>query len=302
MRPEALAALTQAAGTPGNPSSIHHEGQRARRRVDEAARQVLAFLGVPAWELVWTGSVAEALALAQGARMPGGIAARLLDRSRMGAWWPAPILGGPTAAPTAHATPTESAAGARTGRVGDLGEAEVLVASPNAWGGPRGLAVVATLRGLTLPSLWSGGGQQRGVRSGSLPVALIVAAGEASRVACAVRDLELERAQRVTQHLESVRQVLVNGEFAGAGSHVELGTLVIDVLPRQPQQRPQPVSDPTRLSASGELDRLQAALDSVGLACALEPGPRLVLTSGWSTTPEELAPLANMLQTALASA
>jgi len=49
---------------PGNPSSIHAFGQRAKARLDEARQAVAALIGAPASELVLTGGGTEAINLA----------------------------------------------------------------------------------------------------------------------------------------------------------------------------------------------------------------------------------------------
>ena len=49
---------------PGNPSSIHAFGQRAKARLDEARQAVAALIGAPASEIVLTGGGTEAINLA----------------------------------------------------------------------------------------------------------------------------------------------------------------------------------------------------------------------------------------------
>ena len=60
-------------GTPGNPSSVHRLGRRARAVVETARRQLGAALGVVAGELVFTSGATEALHVAiAGLTPPGG--------------------------------------------------------------------------------------------------------------------------------------------------------------------------------------------------------------------------------------
>jgi cysteine desulfurase len=70
----------------------------------------------------------------------------------------------------------------------DLGawSAAALALSAHKLGGPQGVGVAVLRRGLALEPLAHGGGQDRGVRSGTFPVGLIAACGEA--VALAVAD------------------------------------------------------------------------------------------------------------------
>ncbi|MGN7800940.1 cysteine desulfurase family protein [Leifsonia sp. 22587] len=64
MRPEAIAAYTEAMGVVGNPSSIHSQGQQARRMLEEARERVAATLGADPIEVVFTSGGTEAINLA----------------------------------------------------------------------------------------------------------------------------------------------------------------------------------------------------------------------------------------------
>lgn len=64
MRPEAIAALTAALGSVGNPASIHSAGQQAKRLLEESREAVAATLGVDGIEVIFTGSGTEAVNLA----------------------------------------------------------------------------------------------------------------------------------------------------------------------------------------------------------------------------------------------
>ena len=74
IRPEALAAMTAALAEPGNASSVHGPGRRARRLIEEARTKVAALAGVePSW-VTFTSGGTEANNLALG----GLPAARIL--------------------------------------------------------------------------------------------------------------------------------------------------------------------------------------------------------------------------------
>ncbi len=62
--PEVWAAMAAAADAFGNPSSVHAEGQRARRAVEEAREQVAALVGALPGEVLLTSGGTEANALA----------------------------------------------------------------------------------------------------------------------------------------------------------------------------------------------------------------------------------------------
>src|SRR5919198_840768 len=60
MLPEAIAAVTEAMGQLGNPSSLHTAGRAARRRVEEARESLAASLGARPSEIVFTSGGTEA--------------------------------------------------------------------------------------------------------------------------------------------------------------------------------------------------------------------------------------------------
>ncbi len=58
--PEAVAAVTEALGQVGNPSSLHRAGRRARRTVEESREQLAAALGAGPSEVLFTAGGTEA--------------------------------------------------------------------------------------------------------------------------------------------------------------------------------------------------------------------------------------------------
>jgi cysteine desulfurase len=64
MRQEAVAAIGQAMQMHGNPSSVHADGRRARRVVEEAREHVAALVGAEPAQVVFTSGGSEANALA----------------------------------------------------------------------------------------------------------------------------------------------------------------------------------------------------------------------------------------------
>lgn len=70
VRPEAAVAMAEAFGQVGNPSSVHHFGRRAKKRVEDAREQVAALIGAAPADIVFTsgGTEANALALAGSGR------------------------------------------------------------------------------------------------------------------------------------------------------------------------------------------------------------------------------------------
>jgi cysteine desulfurase len=70
LRPEARAAMAAAWDLPGNPSSVHEEGRKARRVVEDARAAVAAAVGALPRNVIFTsgGTEANALALTPGLR------------------------------------------------------------------------------------------------------------------------------------------------------------------------------------------------------------------------------------------
>ncbi len=64
MSPSVITAYSSALAVVGNPSSIHSQGQNAKRMLEEAREQVAASLGADSVEVVFTGSGTEAVNLA----------------------------------------------------------------------------------------------------------------------------------------------------------------------------------------------------------------------------------------------
>lgn len=64
MTPEVIAAYTSALGVVGNPSSIHSQGQQAKRMLEEAREAVAAAVGADSVEVTFTSGGTEAINLA----------------------------------------------------------------------------------------------------------------------------------------------------------------------------------------------------------------------------------------------
>lgn len=72
VKPEVAAAMSEALGACGNPSSVHGFGRLARRRLEEAREEVAALVAAARGRVIFTsgGTEANALALALGAGRP----------------------------------------------------------------------------------------------------------------------------------------------------------------------------------------------------------------------------------------
>lgn len=80
LRPQAAAALAEAAGVPGNPSSVHAEGRAARRLVERAREEVAALVGAEPGNVVFTSGGTEANMLALTAAIETATEKRPRDR------------------------------------------------------------------------------------------------------------------------------------------------------------------------------------------------------------------------------
>ena len=80
LRPEAREAMAAAWDLPGNPSSVHEEGRKARRVVEDARAAVASAIGAVSRNVVFTsgGTEANALALTPGLRRGAGAPVRRL--------------------------------------------------------------------------------------------------------------------------------------------------------------------------------------------------------------------------------
>jgi cysteine desulfurase len=80
LRPEARDAMAAAWDLPGNPSSVHAEGRKARRLVEDARAVVAGAVGALPRNVVFTsgGTEANALALTQGLRLKSAPAVQRL--------------------------------------------------------------------------------------------------------------------------------------------------------------------------------------------------------------------------------
>lgn len=72
VRPEAVAAVTQALAAVGNPSSVHAAGRAARARLETARTQVAELIGAPASTVVFVSGGTEANALALESAIAAG--------------------------------------------------------------------------------------------------------------------------------------------------------------------------------------------------------------------------------------
>ena len=85
--------------------------------------------------------------------------------------------------------------------------------------GPKGIGALFVRRRprVRMKSILSGGGQERGFRSGTLPTPLVVGMGEAARIASEEMEMEQARLQRMSDRflaavMDNVKDVFLNGD------------------------------------------------------------------------------------------
>jgi cysteine desulfurase len=103
--------------------------------------------------------------------------------------------------------------------------------------GPKGAGALWLRRGARLTPLWSGGGQQGGLRSGTLAVPMICALAEAARLAVAALAAEARRLEALRARLEG--EVLAAGlaarvNGAGAPRVPHIASLALPGVPAEP--------------------------------------------------------------------
>ena len=101
--------------------------------------------------------------------------------------------------------------------------ADLVSLSAHKFGGPKGVGVLVVRDGVTVTPRQLGGGQERGLRSGTQDVAGIVAAAVAARLTAAGRPVEVERAAKQ-------RDRLLDGLLASVPGLIETGAVPGEVV------------------------------------------------------------------------
>ena len=212
MRPEARAAVMAAMDVVGNPSSVHAEGRAAKAIVEKARDQVAALLGCRAVEVVFTSGATEAAGILGRTSDKHDVYVQdtahdcLMAHSRLGgsadgghtlAWG---LANGETGAITEP--PVKGGEGYAFGArkadwlLLDLAQAagripiafswsgaDFAIVSAHKLGGPKGVGALIVRDGVDITPLQTGGGQEKGRRSGTENVAGIAGFGAAAEAA-----------------------------------------------------------------------------------------------------------------------
>ncbi|MBY5163301.1 cysteine desulfurase family protein [Salsipaludibacter albus] len=164
--------------------------------------------------------------------------------------------------------------------------------SGHKFGAPPGVGAAVLRRGVPVQSLLHGGGQDRGVRSGTFAAALDAALGAGVTAAVADRDRLVEAARRQTDHLRGVAESIDGVHVHGASdpawrlpTHLHLGLdgVQAELLTFGLDQAGLCASTGSACSSGG------AATSHVVSACGIDDDAVLRLSVGWTSTDEEVA-------------
>ncbi len=261
LAPEAREAMLRWLGGPGsdgfgNPHSPHRMGRIARAAVEHARDQVAALLP-PGGRVVFTSGATEAINLAiRGSAGPVAVSAiehaAVLDTARGGHLL---AVGGDGLCDPAQDPPPgtrlvcvmqvnneigtvqplaewrrkarDSGALLLTDAVQAYGklpvaEADLIALSAHKFHGPKGVGALWVRDGVELAEVQSGGGQEFGLRSGTLSPALIAGMGAAARVAGEALDRDAAHVETLWQR---ARELFAGWILNGSAEHRWRGNL-----------------------------------------------------------------------------
>ena len=169
-------------------------------------------------------------------------------------------------------------------------QADALAVSAHKVGGPQGVGVAVLRRGLAVEPLAHGGGQDRGLRSGTFAVGLIAACGVALERAVAERDAVRARlvglADRLAAGLEGIEGVTRNGPTEAAhrlASHVHVAIDGVDGEALALALDAAGIAASSGSACSSGAGHASHVVEACGIV-----GTPLRLSLGWTTRMEEV--------------
>lgn len=178
-------------------------------------------------------------------------------------------------------------------------QADALAVSAHKFGGPQGVGVAVLRRGLAVEPLSHGGGQDRGVRSGTFAVGLIAACGMALERAAAERDglraHLMTLSERLAHGIEGIEGVHRSGPTDPArrlASHVHVTIDGIDGDALALALDGLEVAASSSSACSSGAGHASHVMESCGLA-----GTPLRLSLGWTSTEAEVDQAIDALRT-----
>jgi len=179
--------------------------------------------------------------------------------------------------------------------------ADLVSLSAHKFGGPKGVGVLVAKGDITVAPRQLGGGQERGLRSGTQNVAGIVAAATAARLTAEARPVEVERVAKLRDRLldgllASVPGLVETGAVGGAAGpdrrHRVAGTAHVCIEGVESEallyllERSEVYASAASSCSSGAMETSHV-LAAMGVAPDLRGGS-LRLSLGWSTTDAEI--------------
>lgn len=369
LRPAAREAYLAAAAVPGNPSSVHSSGRRARAVLDDALEEIATLLGVRRSWLILTSGGTEAdniavRSLALGARAADpsrrAVAVTSSDHPAVTATaralsdGPAPFDSrflpvdehGQLRADDVAGALADGAVGVvssalvnnETGAHQDLAplvriarrhgtfvhtdavqavghvplpsfeEVDLMSLSGHKIGAPVGVGVLVAKPELPLAPASTGGGQQRGVRSGTLDAAHAAAFAAALREAIGERDSENARLRTLAARLrEGIGRIDPSARFTLPADAPQSGHIVHVIFPGADTDSllflldEQGVDSAAGSACSAGVTQASPVLAAMGFEDEQTRGA-LRLSLGWTTSEEDLEILFAALPEALRKA
>lgn len=371
LRPAARDAFLEASAVPGNPSSVHTSGRRARGVLDEALARIAELLGVPRSWLLMTSGGTEADNLALRAVPLGlrekdpartavavaasdhpavlatarslsaragtaGIEVRELTVDGVGALRPdgiAEALGGGdvgvvsaalvnnetgalqdiaalSRAARAHGTLVHTDAVQGVGHVPlpSWDDVDLMSLSGHKLGAPVGVGVLVARPEIPFAALSTGGGQQRGVRSGTLDAAQAAAFCAALEEVLAESEQESARLRALASQLRhGLREIDPQVRFTLPEDAAQSGHIVHAVFPGADSDAllflldERGVDSSAGSACSAGVTQASSVLAAMGVSDRASRGA-LRLSLGWTSTARDVEILLAALPESLARA
>ncbi len=232
LRPEARAAMIEATGITGNPSSVHAEGRAAKSALERAREEIATALGAEGADVIFTSGATESAALILGGR---DLACAAVEHAAVTAWCRDDLAVDATGRVSVPepGRATLQLANAETGVLQDLPQGlaasdltqafgkvpfafnwlgiQAGFVSAHKLGGPRGIGALIVRRGTEIEARIKGGGQEQGRRAGTEN--LIGILGFAAAATAAQNDLD----QGIAEKMSEIRDSLMLRLESGAG-------------------------------------------------------------------------------------
>lgn len=171
-------------------------------------------------------------------------------------------------------------------------------------GAPQGIGAMLLKRSLTLEPLLHGGGQERRIRSGTVPAALIAGLGLAAQLEAQQRAAVVAHVRELRDEIESLLTRLVPGVVINGIDAPRLPSIVSATLPDTDAQALLLALDAAGVcvsagsACSAGTPKPSQVLAAIGMEPAAMAGT-VRISVGWSSTSADVAKLAEVLPVAM---